>query len=108
MKKGYTVGGVAGYRIKLESFFTGSDAARALGQYTFNGGDIDYSCLTKTEAKALLFKRLEFHGRDGSYDGLEDIGDAQEELNEHIDRAKEWVLKSWPYLKTKKPKASTK
>lgn len=100
MKKSYTVGGKPGLVIPIKPIITLADFSTALGEESFNGEGIDFKTLTKTEAIRILKNRIEFHGRQGSYQGLEDIGEHQETLNAEIEKANEWVSTNYPYLTT--------
>ncbi len=100
MTKTYSTGGVPSLRITIQTIINCSDFARALCEHSYNGDEIDFDSLTKTEAKAILTERIPWHGRMGSYQGLEDLGDDQEQYNEIFSKAKEWVIKNYPYLAT--------
>ena len=103
MTKTYIVDGDAAFRINLPVAVTLTDFSTALGEHKYNlRGDFEFDKLTKQQAKKILFKRLEWHGRDGSYQGLEYLGEAQDEYNTYFSEAEEWVSKNYPYLTTKK------
>lgn len=97
-----TQGGNPAFRINLQTIVTLTDFSRALGEHKFNlHGDFDFSTLKKKAAKTILFHRLRYHGRHGSYEGLENLGETTDQYNEYIAEAKAWVSKNYPYLLTK-------
>lgn len=103
MTETYIIEGDAAFRISLPVVVTLTDFSRALGEHKFNlNGEFDFGTLSKKQSKKILFSRLTWHGRDGSYQGLESVGEAQEDYNTYFNEAKEWVSKNYPYLTTKK------
>lgn len=105
MTKVYTVGKSAALKINLTTIVTLRDFSLALGEHKFNlSGDFNFNAMTRKSAKEILFGRLQWHGRNGSYEGLENVGtDHADEYNQYYEEAKEWVSKNYPYLTTTKP-----
>lgn len=100
MIKTKTVGGESAYRIKLEIIFTLSNFAIALGEQQFHNKNINFKTLKKKKALEILYKRLSLFGRRGEYNIDESIGcDHMQEYNECYLKAKQWVIKNYPYLK---------
>lgn len=102
MRQTKTRGGDNAFGITLKTIVTLSDFARALAQESYSGAEsapnLDFGVLTKTEAKEILLTRLKAHGRMGEFQGLDDIGDAQELLNDEFQKAENWVRKNYPYI----------
>ncbi len=85
--------------INIAHFVKLSDFARALtNSSNCTTKPIDYSTLTKTQGKKILNTELFFHGIEGRYAGIDDLGDTQEEWNAEFEIAKEWVIKNYPYF----------
>lgn len=87
------------YALNVRMLITRDVFGRALSEESFAYGDISFATLSKKRAIELLNKRLRFHGSEGEFQGLDDIGDRQDELNEEYRKACDWIDRNYPYLK---------
>ena len=62
----------------------------------------NFDNLKKRKAMVILKRRLEWNGRQGEFQNFDDIGDDTKVLNEEYDKAKQWVIKNYPYLNSTK------
>lgn len=103
MKKTYTAGGDAAFVVNVKPICTLQNFATALAEESYNGASIDFKMLKKNKAMDILKSRICWHGRMGEYGVSASIGsDYIEDYNSKYTEAKEWVIKNYPYLTTKK------
>lgn len=101
MKKSLLSDSVPCFIVTIKNVVTVSIFAQALCEKSYSDGcNIDFSNLSKRKANEILKDQLAKHGRCGGYAGLDSLGDEEQpKYNEEYRKAKEWVLKAYPYLK---------
>jgi hypothetical protein len=105
MTKSYNGHGDPIFIVRIRSYVSKEIFAKALGEQAYMRDNIEFSTLTRTQAREILDNHLFHHGLGGAYEGLDDLGDHTDEYNSEIDVAMEWVVKNYPYLNGKKSKA---
>lgn len=104
MRKGRLKTGAPFLGIKIEVFVEATEFAKALADHCYYQGIEFDPKIKRSEAKAILKKRLFFHGITGEFD-WERYDQAAEEVVEPFrtayNLAKVWVLKNYPYLAEK-------